>query len=201
MMWQILRTDADYTIEFWKTFKYTLSDLFNPGKVEDIISSYSVIYGLLDESQITFNNAWIQNLFSDYPSLVDQYIGQLKEAVNQINHSVSISRSSNVAVYDANNKQVAYIRDGKPYASGNVSIVVEGAENQLHFYDNQADSVYFSHYFAGYLEGLFLLLQLNVIRIIWSYLCNFIFSQCLILVGSSVNFKIKIKNSKNKKRK
>jgi len=136
MGWQILKTDANYTVDFFKTFKYSASDLFNSEEIDSLISTYTNMYQIYSEFEVKFDVLWIDNLREDYPELVSEYEYRMYNAILKL-EEITVACPVNVYVYDESNKMVAYVVDGKPYATDNVSVFVEGEKKHFDFYDDQ----------------------------------------------------------------
>lgn len=137
--WQILNIDADYAIKFFQAMQKQplifLPEVFAGSSVNEVIDRMNGYKGLIENAQKRFDTFWILGLEEDYPELFVKYAFKLQESLN-LEKQVTVSCPVNVYVYDVDGKLVAYIKDGCPYAEGNITAVVEGESKNFYFYDD-----------------------------------------------------------------
>lgn len=137
--WQILNVDAEYAIKFFQAMQKQplifLPEVFAGSSVDEVIDRMNGYKGLIENAQKGFDTFWILGLEEDYPELFVKYAIKLQESLN-LEKQVTVSCPVNVYVYDVDGKLVAYIKDGCPYAEGNITAVVEGESKNFYFYDD-----------------------------------------------------------------
>ena len=134
-----MNIDADYAIKFFQAMQKQplifLPEVFAGSSVNEVIDRMNGYKGLIENAQKGFDTFWILGLEEDYPELFVKYAFKLQESLN-LEKQVTVSCPVNVYVYDVDGKLVAYIKDGCPYAEGNITAVVEGESKNFYFYDD-----------------------------------------------------------------
>lgn len=147
---QILNLDCDYAVKFSEASrKNILTGLISGKDIDEYISNCKYVKNsIFGSAKTKFDTGWIQLLLRDYPDLYDEYAERLTTNY-ELKREIEIHCPVDVFVYDANGDLVAYVEDGSPYATGNISIFVSGDDKDFYFYDNE-------EYFVkceGYGEG------------------------------------------------
>ncbi len=98
---------------------------------------------------------WIDSLRYTDIDLYEKYTGHTilsGESVLKYNKTYNYACPVNVYVYDEQNALVAYVKDGIPYATGNVSIVIDGDEKKIYFADYRTYRIESEGYDVGSMD-------------------------------------------------
>ena len=155
LCWQIYIIGTQYTVDFYTAMKdgatSDIEEWISGADLEDIIATYERGKNFAEVRKEQFEAAWIENLQADYPELYPYYKNRLNEAI-ELNKLLHVACPVDVSVYDENDVLVAYVKDGRPYASGNITAVVVGEEKYFYFYDDEDYKIVCDGYNEGTMD-------------------------------------------------
>lgn len=157
LCWQIHMNGTQYTIDFYSAMHEGamsgVEEWIAGASYDEIIADFKEVKSITELSKSQFDTYWIMWLSEDYPEIYPAYEYRLYETL-ELEKKIGIACPVDVSVYDENDVLVAYVKNGRPYASGNITAVVVGEEKYFYFYDDEQYKVVCDGYDTGTMDVL-----------------------------------------------
>ena len=153
LVFQICKLDAQYANEYVneldKSFSGWLAQVFSGVDADELKEDFNSYLSIINDNEMKFNTFWCVMLERDYPELFDYYMTNRFAAEWNLYFETTIACPVNVYVYNSKNDLVGYVENGMPYASENISIIVEGDTKHIYFYDDDEYTIVSEGYDDG----------------------------------------------------
>ena len=153
IVFQICKMDTlyatNYVNELSKSFSGTVGQLIAGVEAEELIKGFDNYNSLIIDLENIFNTYWCLFLERDYPELYDYYKTNRFDKECYLYRETTIACPVNVYVYNSKDDLVGYVVNGMPYASENISIIVEGDTKHIYFYDDDEYTIVSEGYDDG----------------------------------------------------